>query len=217
MNFKTTTITTALAAVAMTTISIVSAQAPAHAAKLFFTPAGNNIDSDPIADLVLTPTLVPPTGIKFDIFLDTTGLTKTIDELQYTYRWDALEILTTGSTINPQPTAPFETRINTTDFAANSGTFLLESVFFAVGSNLPNDGVRDFQLTLNEVFSKELRRNDQRFNLKPDFVYMDPQTVGRQLTQRVEVQAVPTPALLPGLIAMGVGMLRKRKAEAVES
>jgi hypothetical protein len=27
-------------------------------------------------------------------------------------------------------------------------------------------------------------------------------------------QAVPTPALLPGLIAMGIGMVRKRKAEA---
>ena len=30
-------------------------------------------------------------------------------------------------------------------------------------------------------------------------------------------EQIPTPALLPGLIAMGVGMLRKRKAEAVES
>ena len=31
------------------------------------------------------------------------------------------------------------------------------------------------------------------------------------------VTAVPTPALLPGLIALGAGVLRKRKAEAVES
>ena len=30
-------------------------------------------------------------------------------------------------------------------------------------------------------------------------------------------EQIPTPALLPGLIAMGVGMMRKRKAEAVES
>ena len=32
-----------------------------------------------------------------------------------------------------------------------------------------------------------------------------------------QVTAVPTPALLPGLIALGAGVLRKRKAEAVES
>ena len=29
--------------------------------------------------------------------------------------------------------------------------------------------------------------------------------------------AVPTPALLPGLVAMGIGVLRKRKAEAIET
>jgi len=29
--------------------------------------------------------------------------------------------------------------------------------------------------------------------------------------------AIPTPALLPGLVAMGIGIMRKRKAEAVES
>ncbi len=33
----------------------------------------------------------------------------------------------------------------------------------------------------------------------------------------VSVTAVPTPALLPGLIGLGVGVLRKRKLEAVES
>jgi len=29
--------------------------------------------------------------------------------------------------------------------------------------------------------------------------------------------AIPTPALLPGLVAMGIGIMRKRQAEAVES
>lgn len=33
----------------------------------------------------------------------------------------------------------------------------------------------------------------------------------------VTVAQVPTPALLPGLIAMGVGMMRKRKSEAAEA
>lgn len=43
--------------------------------------------------------------------------------------------------------------------------------------------------------------------------------VGNSVTNfaSVGVTTVPTPALLPGLIAMGIGMMRKRKSEAVES
>ena len=38
----------------------------------------------------------------------------------------------------------------------------------------------------------------------------------RSVQLAVETQAIPTPALLPGLIGLGVAALRKRKAEAVE-
>jgi|GEM_PF-3359311 len=39
---------------------------------------------------------------------------------------------------------------------------------------------------------------------------------GELFTYQGSVTAVPTPALLPGLLALGLGVLRKRKAEAIE-
>jgi hypothetical protein len=38
-----------------------------------------------------------------------------------------------------------------------------------------------------------------------------------QTTLTIQTAAIPTPAVLPGLIGLGLGMLRKRKAEAAES
>lgn len=44
-----------------------------------------------------------------------------------------------------------------------------------------------------------------------------PKSIGTSFSADVEAVPVPTPALLPGLIGLGLGALRKRKTEATES
>lgn len=60
-------------------------------------------------------------------------------------------------------------------------------------------------------FNFFVTNNSEIFNR---VVFADTSLIGNLQVDNVAYQAIPTPALLPGLVAMGLGIVRKRKAEA---
>jgi hypothetical protein len=176
----------------------------ADALSLTFAPAKANIDSDPVRDYE-TSVGAP---INFDLILNTNGLAGPISTLSYFIAWDKTELgkfsftplESVDSLVNeggtgflgfPEGTLRSITQ-SFTPLAANSER-VIGNVSFQVLAGLVNDGRPDFA-TYFTFFDEESFFSTSNL-------------------QTIEVQAVPTPALLPGLAAMGMGLLRRKKAQ----
>jgi hypothetical protein len=85
----------------------------------------------------------------------------------------------------------------------NAFQTLLNGATLAIQTNIPSQPYTQYSFNFVGTGSDEVKLG---FQNNPGFLRLDD----------VSVTAVPTPALLPGLIGLGVGMLRKRKAEAAE-
>jgi len=86
-----------------------------------------------------------------------------------------------------------------------SGTTLIQSF------NQTQLNAQAFGQSTSNYFNFFVTNNSEIFNR---VVFADTSFIGNLQVDNVAYQAIPTPALLPGLVAMGLGIVRKRKAEA---
>jgi hypothetical protein len=174
----------------------------ASALSLNFKPTGTSVDGDLAKDIVTSPGAT----INFDLWLETFGVASddTVSKVDYNLTWDTNELGIVGFNPLSQITGSvgFGNYNLTQTFASALAPDLntkIATVSFNVLSGLNNDSNADF----TTKFLAAYKGNALLANV-----------TGTQ-TQSVEVQPVPTPALIPGIAAMGLSLLRKRKqAEA---
>jgi hypothetical protein len=173
----------------------------ASALSLNFKPAGRSLDADPIKDV---GTLVGST-IQFDLSLSTFGVADDdqVDEIDYGFGWDSSELQLVGSpnilngTATSTTTPDFITLTQLLNTAIPQDVNApIASVVFKVLGGLNNDGDADFATFFGQAYWD----GSPLVNLTA-FQY-----------QEVEVQHVPSPALIPGVAALGLGLIRKRRA-----
>jgi hypothetical protein len=211
MKFRNSFVTAGFTALALASASVLGSAGSAQALSISFKPTGSSVpDGDPIPDLIRS---VGDT-IDFDVFLETFGITEdsSVGSLSYLVEWDSNELTFQGPasfytpfaipnmTGSVLPNGPFIVYQSGTPVAADSSKVKLAKFSFLVKS-LTNDGNADFLTDLLDVKDT----NNVSFG----------GVVSTQI-QRVEVQsakAIPTPALLPGLAAFGMSLVRKRKQE----
>ncbi len=200
-----------IAGVAIASCMTIAQADGAKALSLNFDPTGTSLDADAPKDIATTVGAF----LTFNLSLDTTGVASDdqVSAIDYALKWDAKELKLTNFTTligSPSVTTPVSNVVFTQSFSSNILPNLkngLATVTFEVLSGLKDDGKVDF----STKFTKALNQNGVKLaNLR-----------GSQI-QEVEVQgitpagnSIPTPALLPGMFAVGVGMLRKRQAKAV--
>jgi hypothetical protein len=198
----------AVGALAIAGVMAVAQAQTASALSLNFTPTGTDLDGQGGPDIATTVGSV----LSFDLILNTNGLQsdKKISSVEYILDWDSTELSLYGFTplgeilggavnlTNPDPANVFTTYGIVQSLASSIAPNIskkIGTIQFEVLNGLNNSGNPDFYLTY----------------LFPAFSGVE----GSQ-TQSVEVQgtAVPTPALLPGIFALGATAIRKRKQAA---
>ncbi|NJN49520.1 MAG: PTPA-CTERM sorting domain-containing protein [Alkalinema sp. RL_2_19] len=174
----------------------------ANALGLTFKPTGTSLDGDAAKDIVTSVGSV----INFDLFLNTGGVADDdkVSELLYSIEWDTAEL--SFKSFAPQLTTAFVNigfGLGSADFgqvlspiSPSDTSVKIASLAFDVLGGLNNDGDTDFMLY-------SLAHSTRMVKIS--------RTCLRSGSQEVEVQPVPTPALIPGIAAMGMGLLRKRK------
>jgi hypothetical protein len=206
MKFLKNIATAAFAGLAIVGAMTVAQVESASAVSLNFKPTGVSLDADPARDIATT---VGAT-LNFDIFLNTFGLAddESISEVDYAFAWDKNEL----GNVNFNPFGEITSldagdlaflgypeglyRNITQTFGAAVGADLnkkIATISFTVLGGLNNDGSPDFAT-----------------------LFFTPAELGGvqgQQLQFAEVQPVPTPALIPGIAAMGMGLLRRKKAQ----
>jgi hypothetical protein len=213
MKLRNSFVTAGFAALALAGATVLGSAGSAQALSISFKPTGSNLmDGDPIPDLVRA---VGDT-INFDVYLETFGIPddESVGSLSYLVGWDKSELtytnhqyytpLGSGAPLSPLTgsllNSPLTVLQSGSPVAADSSKVKLATFSFLVKS-LTNDGQADFLTDLLDV--KDV--SGTSFG----------GVVSTQI-QKVDVQAakaVPTPALLPGLAAFGMSLVRKRKQE----
>jgi len=190
--------------------------APSQALGLSFNPGGSLLpDGDGIRDIVEAP----GNAISFDIILDTLNLSAasdTVTSVSFDFGFDGLELINSsiapavGLSVNAatQPGGAFNLTYSGLSVAGNIGQTVLGTLNFTTSPNLPSDGARDFFTFLTAV------EGNSPSGLT-DFLASEAGAGNAvQISKQVEVQAVPTPALMPGLVGMGMAFARKRKKQS---
>jgi hypothetical protein len=208
MKLRNSFVTAGFAALALAGASVLGSAGSAQALSISFKPTGSSVpDGDPIPDLIRS---VGDT-INFEVFLETFGITEdsSVGSLSYLVEWDSNELtyqnasyytpLGLNNTPGLLPNGPLTVFQSGTPVAADSSKVKLATFSFLVKA-LINDGKSDFLTDLLDV---------------KDTSNVSFGGVISTQVQKVEVQAkaVPTPALLPGLAAFGMSLVRKRKQE----
>jgi len=184
---------------------------PLPAAAIFFTPAGSQVDSDPILDIQTRNGFF----INFSVFVDTGGLKNGINplvlsDISYTVAVDTNELKFISMTADPDghftkhPKQDVGTALallqdlGRADIGV-SGEILKLATFTYQAQNLDNDGVFDFKVGLGFALAGG-------FNVTNQFTV---------IKQEVEVQPNPEPgtcALIgTGLVAVGFRARKKLK------
>lgn len=86
--------------------------------------------------------------------------------------------------------------------------YILNGTFFQLTNNsgsILQNGSSSFNVVLGDTFGFGIKTTDNAFG-----------TASATISSFNAPVAVPSPALLPGLVGLGLGVLRKRKAEAAE-
>jgi hypothetical protein len=206
MKFLKNIATTTLVAATAIGFAVVAQTQQAQAASLRLVPAGLNIDSDSIRDSVQVPGSAPGGTVNFGVVLDVLPgdlfAGEIVNTINFVLNWDSTELQ--GVSFSPAGAGTSVLAAGASSFAATiTGLNVnpavtgqsLGSFAFNVLPGLNNDGLRDLWIT-----------NPATTNLA-DFTLGTPRFI--------EVQAVPTPALIPGIAAMGMGLLRRKKAQKV--
>jgi len=214
MNFKKTTMTAALAVAVMTagalaTSSVEAATITAGSKLNLSSPNGGGVNF-----------LTSPTPKVLDFF---SGISKDGQRVGV----DASTGTFLGATSRPKPPA----RIKDLDLTLLSGNLykltapvnnFLRGIDIVGGPSTGNDVQFDLTKFIFDKATGESTAFEGVFtsgtsSIKGIGRFTSQTDLGNPSSYSLSITAVPTPALLPGLIAMGVGMMRKRKAEAVES
>lgn len=194
---------------------------PAQAFGLSFTPTGS-----PVSGGISHLNMVPGAPVVFDLLFDSSGLSSTdlVDEISVYMAFDSAELF--------DPSYPKATEIPPTHSGSgiryqglkfsgltikgDTGSSSIGKISFATNpSGLPANEELDFSLVLTGVSGSQ-----SFFTANPHSSLASLGVIQNfQVYQEVEVQgaarAVPTPALLPGMVAFGLGLVRKRKQESV--
>jgi hypothetical protein len=192
-----------------TVLGAVTLAQSAQAASFKFIPAGANLDTDGARDLVAAVGEVKTLQVVLDVALDDLAGGEIIKGANFGFGWDTTEIgsvsftsaLAGTITTFFNPTSVTVNALNITGPAASStlmGTFTYTVLAGLVNDNSPIG--TDLFLTTGTLSG----------------INIDGLTPG--LGRGIDVQpkdAVPTPALIPGIAAMGMGLLRRKKAQAV--
>jgi hypothetical protein len=190
----------------------------ANAARIYIDYLGTEYtNSTPQLDGDAPPDLVTTIGsnLSFGLYLDTTGLTQNVGSIDYNFRWDRNELALLASSVGLPPVPPpANVSRSFTGLNIATGTqYLLETLTFTV-----TNGLKNAQAPLNGAdLLFDLNRLRGLPGSNPNGPNLLNQVANADRTARVDVQPVPTPALLPGLAAFGLGLLRKRKVETAES
>jgi hypothetical protein len=222
MNVRSSVFSASVAALSLVG-SILLSSAPAQAFGLSFSPAGeqDGLPNDDIRDLDATPN----STVVFKLLFDSGNLSESdrINEISLIFGFDSTELLNPLISGSPIPTIlgaeSQKLTYSNLNIAGDSGIKTLGTISFTTASILKNDGLSDFNTLLLEAKGL-LKKSDGSFMANNDFMISEPKAGNiPQITKQVEVQgpmrAVPTPALLPGMVAFGLGLVRKRKQELV--
>jgi hypothetical protein len=251
MKFHNSFVTAGFAALALAGASVLGSAGSAQAFGLSFSPAGSNIDLDPIRDLIATPN----TSVSFELLFDSGNLAATdqINTIVLDFGYDNMELLPEpaiayGGTVTMSPTLsgfdPLAKAAAQNFDPGGSGTPVdispvvtgptyltyqksltftglsltgaspvksLGKIFFQTGSSLPSDGKPDFFTLLTYVKGLNSVGSVNNFIVSDIAGGNIPQI--SKLVEIQEAKKVPTPALLPGLAAFGMSLVRKRKQE----
>jgi hypothetical protein len=209
--------------------SILLSSAPAQAFGLSFSPAGGQDGTDnviPSLD-ILDLEVIPGSDVVFDLLFEASNLSSgdQVTDISFLLAFDDSELLNfsaPGST----PVAPVNGALGTIQYrglkysglpiAGGSSSTSLGKISFKAATLLSDDGVFDFSVLLTGVTGTQTLLNGTS---RPMNFLAANGGNGPHLFKQVEVQgpttAVPTPALLPGMVAFGLGLVRKRKQELV--
>lgn len=213
MKLRNSFLTAGFTALALAGATVLGSAGSAQAMGLRFTPVGSSVnDGDPIRDLVK----VEGTSVTFEMLFDANGLNNdedVVSNIVIDFGFDSDELIppptVTGATLGIANTIGhiYSVAFSGLNIAGDTGYTSLGSIKFNLAAALPNDGKRDFFATLRTV-------TGTINGLANDFIASETAAENNiQKYQQVEVQAVPTPALLPGLAAFGMSLVRKRKQE----
>lgn len=195
-----------IAGVAIAGCALLAQAQSASALSLNFSPTGSNVDGDPINDILTTV----GAQIKFTFSLETGGVSplSSISQIGYRYAWDNSELQfisftsllgsATGGLGLPSPDNITQTFAPNVIQGSNPTSYNIAEVLFRVRPGLVGNGNFDFRSQFDSV-------RDQNGNVLTSLIATQ--------VQSVEVQPVPTPALLPGFAAVGLGLLRKRQSK----
>jgi hypothetical protein len=197
-----------IAGAAIAGCALLSQVESASALDLNFSPTGRSLDSDIVADIATSV----GADVEFILTLGSNGVKEddSLSKIQYSYGWDTSELqftsftslVGTGSVTATNSLLGFTTNSIQQTFSPNITRDLntpIAKVLFKVLPGLTSNGVPDFATTFTAAFNQGGTRLTN---------------VAFSQSQFVEVQPVPTPALLPGFAAVGLGLLRKRQAKA---
>jgi hypothetical protein len=211
MNFLKNLATTTVAGVLLAGGLSLAQVDRAAAAGLTFEDAGTSLDGPAQLKSIETSVGSP---ISFKLFLDTNGIASDdlVSKLLYSFKWDTTELKIVSFT-------PLDQMIFGTGTSGPAGFYNIEQILdparmasrtsvqiatvtFQVLAGLNNNNAADFTLNSLGAFNASGAAFTNIFATN---------------TQLVEVQGkpVPTPALIPGIAAMGMGLLRRKKAQAV--
>jgi len=187
---------------------------PAQAAGISITPAGDQLDQDPILDVKLKP----GQQITFDVFFDNSLDNLSTTRLEYDFTYDANELSFVQSNLNISnkfdssgslPTAGnlfvFHLFPSGDPGLAPQANFLLDQLVF-VGNNVersPGNGILDAKIINGNNVNSPL--------LGPDV------TISTFSSNELEVQYVPGPLPLLGIgVAFGYGRKLRKHIKSVK-
>ncbi len=215
MKFLKNIATTGLVAAAAIGFAVVAQPQQAQAISLTFTPVKTNIDGDSVPDMVLNS----GDALTFEIKLLVDSVNP-VTSVKYAWGYDGGELgmPSQGSMFTPSALfanqvasgpAPFFGPFQIATQYSWNGSLVADATPYTIGTlrfnglNTVNDGMADFGAALLSVLD----------NKGTDLV---PAPFASNTYAYFEVQPtnkIPTPALLPGIAAMGMGLLRRKKAQ----
>jgi hypothetical protein len=194
---------------------------PTQAFGLSFTPTGN-----PVSGGIPHLNVAPGDPVVFDLLFDSNGLSSAdvVNEISVYMAFDSAELFDPsypGAMEIPPTHSGSGIRYQGLKYSGltikgDKGSSSIGKISFKTNpSGLPANDELDFSLVLTGVSGSQ-----SFFTANPHSSLASLGVIqNSQVYQEVEVQsaarAVPTPALLPGMVAFGLGLVRKRKQEWV--
>jgi hypothetical protein len=193
---------------------------PAQAFMVSFTPTGSSDGSGiPLLQVV------PSDPVVFDVLFDSSGLSSgdVVNEIDVYMAFDSAELFAPsypGATEIPPTHGGSDIRYQGLTYsglniAGNTAPRSIGKISFTASSNLPADSELDFSLLLTGVRGTRASSPISFFIFSPHSSVSGLGSTYQTIKVQGPTTAVPTPALLPGMVAFGLGLVRKRKEELV--